>query len=60
MPLYRDSLANQLKIGSSIVPDFVFNEWLYRPNEFNFSFVIGTKFRWYISKKTFIAVGNWL
>ena len=51
VPLYRDSLANQLSIGSSLVPDFEFNTWLSRPNEFNVSFVLGTKFRWYISKK---------
>lgn len=51
VPLYKDSLANQLSIGSSLVPDFEFNTWLSRPNEFNVSFVLGTKFRWYISKK---------
>lgn len=51
VPLYRDSLANQLSIGSSLVPDFEFNTWLTRPNEFNMSFVVGSKFRWYVSKK---------
>lgn len=51
VPIYRDSLANQLSIGSSIVPDFIFNDWLYRPNEFNPSFILGAKFRWYASKK---------
>lgn len=57
VPLYKDSLSNQLSIGSSVVPDFVFNDWLYRPNEFNFSFVIGTKFRWYVSKKHLLQLG---
>ena len=51
VPLYKDSLANQLSIGSSIAPDFIFNDWLTRPNEFNMSFAIGSKFRWYVSEK---------
>jgi hypothetical protein len=51
VPLYSDSLANQLNIGSSIAPDFLFNTWLTRTNEFNVSFVVGSKLRWYFSKK---------
>ncbi|MBC7475830.1 MAG: hypothetical protein H7263_16220, partial [Candidatus Sericytochromatia bacterium] len=57
VPLYKDSLANQLNIGSSIVPDFQFNTWLTNPNEFNPSFVVGTKFRWYVSKKHLLQLG---
>lgn len=51
VPLYKDSLANQLSIGSFIAPDFIFNDWLTRPNEFNMSFAIGSKYRWYVSEK---------
>jgi hypothetical protein len=57
VPLYRDSLANQFNIGSSIVPDFVFNDWLSRPNEFNYSIVLGSKFRYYFSKKYLLQFG---